>query len=334
MKKRLRIFLLTCFILFAFSALFPVKSFSQHVAFEAGATKWEVGINMGPSFFLGDLGGNAGKGTRFIKDVNLEFTEIVKGFFVSAYPNDWLGFRFTAQTGSLKGEDNIINTHGVDELWRKQRNLDFRSTLHEAYVVAEFFPFMYLRRNDDEDFAPRLRPYGVAGIGIFHFNPQGSITDANGNKTWHYLKPLRTEGQGMAEYPNRRQYSLTQPNMPLGAGLKYFISNRLNVSFELLLRKSFTDYIDDVSTEYIDPNLFDKYLSPGDDIIARSIHDKTYGIVTPGVTRYEPGTQRGNPRQNDSYFSLLMKIGVRIGTIYENGFGRTQRAQLRCPERF
>ena len=79
----------------------------------------------------------------------------------------------------------------------------------------------------------------------------------------------------------------------------------------LLLRKSFTDYIDDVSTEYIDPNLFDKYLTPENDIIARNIHDKTYGIVTPGVNRYEPGTQRGNPNQNDSYFSLLMKIGIR-----------------------
>jgi hypothetical protein len=332
MKNRLRILLLTCFI-FAFSFLFSLRSFSQHVTFVTGATKWEAGINVGPSFFLGDLGGNAGKGTRFIKDVNMEFTQIVKGFFVTAYPNDWLGFRFTAQTGSLKGEDDIINTKGVDELWRKQRNLDFRSTLQEAYVVGEFFPFMYLKRNE-EDYAPRLRPYGVIGVGIFHFNPQGSITDAYGNKTWYYLKPLRTEGQGMAEYPKRKEYSLTQPNVPMGCGLKYFISNRINLSFELLLRKSFTDYIDDVSTEYIDPNLFDKYLTPENDIIARNIHDKTYGIVTPGVNRYEPGTQRGNPHQNDSYFSLLMKVGVRIGTIYENERQKKQRAQTRCPERF
>jgi hypothetical protein len=333
MKKRLRIFLLACFILPAISILLPQKSFCQHVGFATGPIKWEAGINIGPSFFLGDLGGNRGKGTRFIKDVNLEFTEIVKGFFVSCYPTDWLGFRFTAQVGSLKGEDWIINTDGVDELWRKQRNLDFKSSLHEAYVVAEVFPLMLLNKNQ-EDYAPRLRPYGVAGVGIFHFNPQGSITDANGKKTWYYLRPLRTEGEGMAEYPNRKEYSLTQPNVPIGAGLKYFISDRINVSFELLLRKSFTDYIDDVSTEYINPDLFDKYLSPQDAIIARSIHDKTYGIVTPGVTRYEPGTQRGNPHQNDSYFSLLMKVGVRLGTIYENQFQRKQRAQLRCPERF
>src|SRR5437016_3640246 len=116
MKKCLRIFLLTCFILPAFNIVFPLKGISQHVSFVTGRTTWEAGVNIGPSFFLGDLGGNAGKGTRFIKDVNLEFTEIVKGFFVSAYPNNWLGFRFTAQTGSLKAEDGVVNTNGVDEL--------------------------------------------------------------------------------------------------------------------------------------------------------------------------------------------------------------------------
>ncbi len=106
------------------------------------------------------------------------------------------------------------------------------------------------------------------------------------------------------------------------------------MSLELLLRKSFTDYIDDVSTEYIDPDLFDKYLSPENAVIARKIHDKTYGIVTPGVTRYEPGTQRGNPNQNDSYFSVLIKVGIRIGTIFESDLSKKNASHMRCPSRF
>ena len=333
MKKRLRIFLFRCFMFSALVFLFSSKSFSQHVMFATGQTKWEAGVTIGPSFFLGDLGGNAGRGTRFIKDVNLEFTHVIKGVFVAVYPNDWLGFRFTAQTGYLKAEDDIITPHGGLELFRLQRNLDFRSTLQEAYVVAEIFPFMFLKRND-EDYAPRLRPYGVIGVGMFHFNPQGSLTDAYGNKTWYYLKPLHTEGQGMAEYPKRKEYSLTQPNIPIGGGLKYFISERMNISFEVLTRKSFTDYVDDLSTDYINPEMFDKYLSPANAAIARNIHDKTYGTVMPGAARYAPGDQRGNPKQNDSYFSLLMKFGVRIGTIYENSFQRKQRSMARCPARF
>ena len=152
MKKRLRIFLFRCFMFSALVFLFSSKSFSQHVMFATGQTKWEAGVTIGPSFFLGDLGGNAGRGTRFIKDVNLEFTHVIKGVFVAVYPNDWLGFRFTAQTGYLKAEDDIITPHGGLELFRLQRNLDFRSTLQEAYVVAEVFPFMFLKRNDEDSY--------------------------------------------------------------------------------------------------------------------------------------------------------------------------------------
>lgn len=120
----------------------------------------------------------------------------------------------------------------------------------------------------------------------------------------------------------------------MGGGLKYFLSDRFNISSEVLYRKSFTDYIDDVSTNYIDPALFDKYLSPSDAAIARQIHDKVYGIVTPGVTRYAPGTQRGNSKQDDAYFSYLLKFGVRLGSIYENDIQRKAAHQLRCPAKF
>ena len=72
MKKRLQtVFKHTCFI-FLLSFLCTVKSFSQSVIFQTGNATWEAGINVGPSFFLGDLGGNAGKGTRFIKDLNFK----------------------------------------------------------------------------------------------------------------------------------------------------------------------------------------------------------------------------------------------------------------------
>lgn len=332
MIKRLPIVLKRlCFIL-TLIFLFSIKSFSQSILFQTGKIIWEAGINIGPSFFLGDLGGNAGKGTRFIKDVNLQFTNVMKGAFIAAYPSDVFGIRVAIQSGSLQADDAAVSSKGVDELWRKQRNLDFRSNISEAYIAVEVYPLMLIGFIADN--APRIRPYGVLGIGMFHFNPQGSLTDAYGNKTWYDLHPLRTEGEGMAEYPNRKPYSLTQYNIPMGFGIKYFLSDRFNISSECLYRKSFTDYIDDVSTEYIDPTLFDKYLSPTDAAIARQIHDKVYGIVTPGVTRYAPGTQRGNPKQDDAYFSFLMKFGVRLGGIYENDIQRRAAHNLRCPAKF
>jgi hypothetical protein len=321
--KRLFILLITftCF----------TKTFSQGLIFGNEKIRVEAGLNFGPSFFLGDLGGNVGKGTRFIKDLNIELTKLMKGAYITVYPNRWLGVRLNANYTYLEGTDNIIDTKGVDELWRKQRNLDFKTDVWELQLGAEVFPLMIFSR---EDYEPRLRPYGFIGGGIFHFNPKGSLTDANGNKTWYALHPLRTEGQGMAEYPAKKEYKLTQFNIPLGAGIKYFLSDRVNVSTELLYRKTFTDYIDDVSTSYIDPNNFSKYLNSTDAAIAAKVSDKVIGIVTPGITRYAPGTQRGNANNLDAYFSFVLKFGVRLGPIYESAFARNAARQTRCPSVF
>jgi len=333
MKKRLPALWLTCFISITLCFSFS-ECISQSLLLVNEKTKVEVGINIGPSFFLGDLGGNRGKGTTFIKDVNLSLTKIMKGAFLAVYPNDWLGVRVAAQIGKLEGVDEIIHTKGEDELWRKQRNLDFRSNISEAYIAAEIFPLMLLNKNH-EDYAPRLRPYGVIGIGAFHFKPQGSLTDANGVKTWYDLKPLHTEGEGFAEYPKIKNYTLTQVNIPMGIGAKYFISDRVNVGLEVLHRKTFTDYVDDVSTKYIDPDLFDKYLSVQNAAIARQINDKAVGIVTPSVSRLGPGSdQRGNPNQNDAYFTIFLKFGVRLGAIFDNAYDRRASSHLRCPVRF
>ncbi len=322
-----------CSLVLTLSLLISTKSFTQSLVLGTEKTKVEVGINIGPSFFLGDLGGHRGKGTTFLKDLNLPLTKVMKGLFVTVYPNEWLGVRAAAEIGKLEGQDKIINTKGEDELYRKQRNLDFRSNISEAYVATEIFPLMLLNKNN-EDFKPKLRPYGVLGIGIFHFNPQGSLTDASGSKTWYNLQPLHLEGQGFMEYPQRKNYSLTQVNIPMGFGVKYFLSDRVNLSFEILHRKTFTDYLDDVSTEYIDPVYYDKYLTPQNAVIARQISDKVFAIVNPGLSRNEPGVQRGNPNQNDAYFTLFLKFGVRIGAIYESLYSRNVASHMRCPARF
>ncbi len=308
------------------------KTFSQALIFGNEKIKVETGLHFGPSFFLGDMGGNVGKGTHFVKDLNFNFTKLMKGAFITVYPADWIGFRVNANYTYLEADDNIISTKGVDELWRKQRNLDFKSDVWELQAGVEIYPTMLLKKYSD--YEPRLRPYGFIGGGIFHFNPKGSITDANGKKTWYTLHNLHTEGQGFKEYPDRKEYKLTQFNIPVGAGLKYYLSDRINFSTELLYRKSFTDYIDDVSTFYIDPALFANYLNATDANIARQIHDKVIGIVTPGTTRYTEGTERGNPKNADAYFSVIVKFGVRLGNIYESSFARSSARQTRCPHVF
>jgi hypothetical protein len=304
------------------------NSYSQAFLF-GEKIKWEVGLNFGPSFFLGDLGGNSGKGTNNIKDINLEFTKMMKGIFVTMYPKNWIGVRLAADVTYLEGSDDIITTTGIDELWRKQRNLDFKTTVLEGYLAVEIFPTMLLRRN--KEYEPKLIPYGLVGIGVFRFNPKGSITNAAGDKTWHNLQPLKLEGQGMPEYPDSKPYKLTQLNIPIGAGLKYYASERINLSSEILYRKTFTDYIDDVSKNYIDPNNYNKYLPAADAALAYKLSDKSIGIIYPGMTRYPANTQRGDPKDGDTYFSLVLKLGIRLGPIYESSLSRNAARQLRCP---
>ncbi|RYD78109.1 MAG: hypothetical protein EOP53_11770 [Sphingobacteriales bacterium] len=328
MRPYLHKFTFKSIVVLLCSILLCSKSFSQHLVIGGEKFKVEAGLNFGPTFFLGDLGGNAGKGTGFIKDVNLELTKMMKGAFITVYPTDWLGLRVAGQYTYVSGKDYTINTDGVHESWRKQRNLDFKSNMWEVYGAIELYPTIMFRKYNDYD--PRLKPYGFVGVGLFHFDPQGSIADVNGNRTWHKLHPLRTEGQGMAEYPEKKPYNLTQLNVPMGFGLKFDLTERINIGAELLYRHTFTDYIDDVSTSYIDPVYFANYLSPGDAAIARKVHDKTFGIVTPGVNRYPPGTQRGNSKLNDAYFSTLAKVGIKLGSLASSEEKRMMR-QTKCP---
>lgn len=304
------------------------SSNAQALLFGNGKVKWEAGFNFGPSFFMGDLGGNSGKGTNSLKDLNLEFTKLMKGIFVTAYPTKWAGIRLAADVTYLEGSDDVITTTGINELYRKQRNLDFKTNIWEAYLALELFPTMLFSKGEYE---PRLRPYVMGGIGVFHFNPQGSLSDGAGNKTWYYLHPLRTEGQGMAEYPNSKPYKLTQMNIPFGGGIKYYASERINLSIEGLYRKTFTDYIDDVSQKYIDPTNFAKYMPADQASIATRISDKNIPIIFPGMGRFPEGTQRGDSKDGDTYFSIVVKAGIRLGPIYENSFARRAARQTRCP---
>ncbi len=302
------------------------SSFSQSITLGNG--KLEAGIGIGPLFFLGDLGGNAGIGKNNLKDVNFPLTKISKGVFVNIYPTEWLGFRLAANHGMLEGYDNIIKDKGGDEMFRKKRNLQFQSSLLEAYGAIELYPTVFFEKYDG--LQGKFRPYGVAGIGVFKFNPKGEYFDPSGKSTWVELAPLRTEGQGFIEYPDRKPYKLMSIEMPLGLGFKYYFKENKYIGFELLHRKSFTDYVDDVSTTYIDGNLFDKYLAPADAAMARQLYNRESFV--PGGSQTRPALaddQRGDPKDNDSYFSSVIRFGWRLNDNNSPN-GRAAR-QMRCP---
>lgn len=323
MKKRSTLFskhVIAAIAMLMLSLCYSLNTKAQ-LAFSFADARYELGFNVGPSFFLGDLGGNVGSGKRFVKDLNFPSTRYMIGASLSVYPSEFLGFRGEFNVGKVAGDDALAK--GTDKLSdaRRRRNLDFKSGITEAYLAAEFYPTTLFTL--PYDYVPRLRPYVVAGIGLFHFNPKGSYV-ANGVKSWVALRDLHLEGQGMSEYPDRPQYSLMAVNFPVGIGIKFDASEKVSLGLELNHRFTNTDYIDDVSTTYIDPALFDKYLSAAQAKVAKYMYAKP---------EYTPRDQlqRGNTNK-DAYFTISFRLSIKLGDS-DSWFGRAS-SQVRCPSRW
>jgi len=308
-----------CSLLLLVSASSCISSFGQSTE---SSSVFEAGISIGPSNFLGDLGGNAGRGTKFIKDNNFPMTKFIFGAYLTYQPNEWLGFRLALNRGTIEGDDAVIKGKGGLEEARKYRNSNFRSGITEGMLLVELYPTVFLE-GDPSDVFGRFRPYVCGGVGLFHFNPKG--TDPKTGE-WVDLRPLHTEGQGFAEFPGRKEYKLTQLNIPLGVGAKYFLSESVNLSLEILHRTTFTDYLDDVSTNYIDPSTFYAHMPLAQAELAKRMANKSgnNGASAP----YTPGMKRGTATNNDAYFSVNLKLGFRLGR------GGNDYSSTRCPVRF
>ncbi|MFT4019264.1 MAG: hypothetical protein QM668_20035 [Agriterribacter sp.] len=324
MTKRIPIILRACAI--TAITLFSAKSYSQYTFF--GKPVYEIGINLGPSNLLGDLGGNKGVGTTFIKDNNIQMTTLMKGAFLTVRPSEFIGFSLSASFTTLEGADSIIADKGGAELARKNRNLSVRIPLQELTLTTEIYPTVLLEQ-DEKDLYHKFRPYGIIGIGVFHFNPQGEYINQNGVKSMVDLKPLRTEGQGMPGYPDRKEYALTQINIPYGVGIRYYFSDNISVAFEAVNRKTFTDYLDDVSTTFVADSDFDAYFGAGSATaqMAKQMANKAQ-LVSPGtrISGYNAGNKRGTTGRKDAYYSFGLKFSFRLGSG-NNG-------TIACPVRF
>ncbi len=118
-------------VLIFFLSLFSINANAQSISTANG--KLELGIGLGPMFFLGDLGGSAGVGKTFIKDLDLPLTKLSKSVYLNFYPTEWVGLRISGTLGFVEGNDAEAPAKGGDEEDRKYRNLSFQSKINEAY---------------------------------------------------------------------------------------------------------------------------------------------------------------------------------------------------------
>lgn len=199
------------------------------------------------------------------------------------------------------------------------RNLNFKSDIQEFHLAGEYYLLT--------DEASKLSPYVFAGIAVYHFNPY--TKDTTGTK--YFLRPLSTEGQGF--YQERKPYSLTQFAIPFGGGIKYALTDNIKIGIEAGMRKLFTDYLDDVSTTYVDPNLLltNRGAKALELAFRGSEIDKTatYPVVL---------TKRGEPRNKDWYYFTLVTLSYRFPALGEiksswDKPGARKKYILGCPRK-
>lgn len=257
-----------------------------------GQSSSELGISLGSSSFLGDLGGSKDIGRAFIYDLDLQATRPVGGIVYRNNLSKRLALRLNGYFGQVWGDDTYANTattpgeHGWHRLYR---NLSFKSHILELSMMMEFNIMPYQAGSLQDRFAP----YILVGIGAVHFEPRARL-----NGTWYKLRDYSTEGQGFAQFPNKPVYSNIAIAFPLGGGVKYNLSKKYGLNFEIAHRLTTSDYIDDVSTTYIDPNLFFANLPAQEAAIAAALHDRS-DFSYPDKTT--PGQQRGDPSDKDGY---------------------------------
>lgn len=167
--------------------------------------------------------------------VSASETHLDLGVFVYLKTTDWLGLKINYHHGQLSGSDARSNEDS-----RRTRNLHFKSPLDELSVSSAFFYSFNTRKQKT------IQPFLNFGLGIFRFNPRAEY-----NGQWYELQPHSTEGQGMNGFPNRKPYKRTQICFPLGAGIQMSLNKRVQLTIDISLRKTLTDYLDDVSMTYV-----------------------------------------------------------------------------------
>lgn len=177
----------------------------------------------------------------------------------------------------------------------RARNLSFQSRIYEGNFLLEY---NLLDLNEH-----RLTPYAFAGVAIYHFNPYAY--DSLGKKI--YLKGLSTEGEGLAGHP--KPYNLFQFAIPFGGGIKFRITDRVVLAYEIGLRKLFTDYLDDVSTQYVDQATLLAAKGP------KAVEMAYRGGELKGGAGYPAaGSIRGGPKHKDWYYLSGIKVSIALNS--------------------
>lgn len=230
---------------------------------------------------MSDLGGSNFIGSRGIFDYDIKATRLAIGTGISLNAGSFsFGLNFLGTR--LVGDDKFSNQD-----FHVNRNLNVRTDLFEGCFLTEWRPFS--RTSGFNRF------YIYSGVGVMYYQPKTEYNDE-----WIKLKTIGTEGQYLAD--EDRPYSELDLVIPYGLGYKFRLAKSTSLVLDLGFRKTFTDYLDDVSTVYADPTS----LTEANGAEATILADRS-------VVKNPTGFERGNPDKNDMYFLLGLKFEYILG---------------------
>jgi len=259
-------------------SFYGIKSFSQD-----GNKGTYIGFILGKMNYQGDLNPNS---------FTFSHSKATTGITFRQSLNRWISFKGDFAIGHIDAADH----YNRDYL--KTRNLSFKSTIKEVSIGLEASML--------DLSTAHFTPYVFGEVSLYHFNPWAY--DVSGNKV--YLQPLSTEGQGLSQFPEQKPYKLTQIALGFGFGARYAINKNINIGFELLQRKTFTDYLDDVSSIYVDQNVL--LQAKGTKAVEMAYRGDE---IAGGLSYPNHGEKRGTPSEMDWYYFFGVNFEIKFSAF-------------------
>jgi hypothetical protein len=245
----------------------------------------EFGIGIGGAHYFGDLNTRAA----------LNRPKLSAGAFFRKQFSNYIGIKVGVNYARLGYSDKYSKNET-----QVRRNLSFNTNLWEFAVSGDFNFFKFYPGVEGYNYTP----YVSLGVGAFSYDPFAYLISPTSNENQKYfLRPLGTEGQGSAAYPDRKPYGTMALCIPVAIGFKVNVTSNTNVFAEVGYRFTNTDYLDDVSTTYA-PDAFAP-LPNGGQSAAQLLSDRSYET---GSLIGVKGRQRGNSSQKDAY--VIAQLGV------------------------
>ncbi len=244
---------------------------------------WDFGGTLGATNYLGDIGGKEGERKDFIADIKLAKTRWNIGGFARYKLLSKISAKASIDYIRLEGDDKLSANPA-----RKLRNFNFRNDIADMSATLEYFFFEDNDLGNTYRYRNGFRAYFFGGIGGFYSNPK---TLYNGE--WVALRPYATEG---VEY---KKFVL---NIPMGVGFYFTFNKRHRLGYEINYRKTFTDYLDDISGQYpSDPG--DPY-TRGLILRTSQLDAQTKAQYPDVIDSHTWGNKRGDPTHKDSYLAM------------------------------